>query len=148
MIYNHFINSIKLQENNNFYEQMMKSITNILIQLIKEHKPISNEMLIMILNLKNENSQLLFDKLIEIISEILNPLNFDEIKWSWFDEYLSQSSIWFVTNNKNELFYSLIQNVVQKYEKEILGVKMKNDILDSKIMDEKEEWSFIMNNNN
>src|SRR5258705_2922538 len=25
---------------------------------------------------------------------------------------------------------------------------MKNDIVDSKIMDEKEEWSFIMNNNN
>jgi len=40
-----------------------------------------------------------------------------------------------------------LKKIVIKYEKEILSEKMKKDIIDSKIMEEKEEWSFIINQN-
>src|SRR2546429_8934644 len=94
----------------------------------------------------DENSELLFNKLIDIACEIMNPNKFDEIKMSWFNEYLLNSSIWFLKNKENKLFYSLIEEKLIKYEKEILSMQMKTDIIESKIMEEKEEWSLIMNN--
>ena len=148
IISNYFINTIKNQENNNFYKEMMNSITKTMITLIEENKPISNEILTIIYNLKNENSELIFNKLINITCQILNPNKFDEIKMSWLNEYLLNSSfIWFLKDKENKLFYSLIEEELLKYENEILSIKMKNDIIESKIMDEKEEWSLIMNNN-
>jgi len=148
IISNYFINTIKNQQNNNFYKQIINSITKTMITLIEEFKPISNEILMIIYNLKDENSELLLNKLIDITCKILNPNEFDEIKMSWFNEYLLNSSIWFLKNKQNKLFYSLIEERIIKYEKEILNKKMKNDIIESKIMDEKEEWSFIMNEDN
>src|SRR2546429_271581 len=68
----------------------------------------------------DENSELLFNKLIDIACEIMNPNKFDEIKMSWFNEYLLNSSIWFLKNKQNKLFYSLIEDKLIKYEKEIL----------------------------
>jgi hypothetical protein len=156
IISNYFINTMKNQEekNNNFYTQMINSISKTMINLIEEYKPISNEILMIIYNLNDKNSELLFNKLIHIILEILNPNKFDEIKLSWFNEYLLNSSIWFFKNNENKnindnnkLFYSIIEENLIKYENEILSKKMKEDIIESKIMDEKEEWSLIINNN-
>src|ERR1700759_4756328 len=151
IISDHFITTIKKQENNKGYELIFKSINKAIIKLIESYKPISNDLLMMILHNKDdENSEILLNKLELIISEILNPLKFDEIKWTWFNEYLlnSSSSIWFISNKKNELFYSLIEKRISQYEKEILSVKMKDDIIKSKIIEEKEEWSLVNNNDN
>jgi len=134
----------------------------VMIKLIESFKPISNDLLMMLLYNKDENhetnenvknnenneNELLLNKLETIVSDLLNPLKFDEIKWIWFEHYLLNSSIWFVKNKKNESFYSLIEKKVSQYENEILSVKMKQDIIESKIMDEKEEWSIIINQNN
>ena len=120
IISNYFINTIKNQENENFYKEMMNSITKTMITLIEENKPISNELLMIIYNLKDQNSELLFNKLIQITSEILNPNKFDEIKMSWFNEYLSSnsnSSIWFLKNKENKLFYSLIEEKIINMKK-------------------------------
>ena len=39
----------------------------------------------------------------------------------------------------------MIEEEIKKFEKEILSVKMKKYIEESKIIEEKEEWSLIMN---
>ena len=146
-ISNHFIKTLKNQENENIFKSIIKSITKSIIKIIKEFKPISNDLLIIIFNLKDENSQELWNEIISIMNEICNPNKFDLLKWCWFDEYLSNSSIWLIKNEKNELLYSQIEKIVEKYDKNNLSEIMKKDILESKIIDEKEEWSLITNKN-
>jgi hypothetical protein len=49
-------------------------------------------------------------------------------------------------NKNNELLYLLIENEVSGFEKNILSVKMKKGIIfESKIVEEKEELSLMMN---
>src|SRR5207245_1293942 len=103
--------------------------------------------LMIILNLKDENSIELWNFIILIMEEICNPNNYNLLKWCWFDEYLFHSSIWLVWNKKEELFYSQIEKIVRKYDKNDLSEIMKKDIEESKIIDEKEEWSLITNKN-
>jgi hypothetical protein len=64
---------------------MMKSI----IKMIKEFKPISNDILMIIFNLKDENSINLWDFILEIMNEICNLNKYDLLKWLWFDEYFN-----------------------------------------------------------
>jgi len=132
---------------------MFELITKTMIKLIEEFKPISNDILMAMYHLQDKNTDLLLETLIKTISQILNPNKFDEIKWIWFDQFLLNSSIWFINvknkkNEENETFYSLIEKIINEYDNKILSAKMKNDIIESKVMEEKEEWSLIMNNNN
>ena len=140
IISNHFIEILKNQENENIFKSIMKSITKSIIKLIKEFKPISNDLLIIIFNLKDENSDELWNYIISIMDEICNPNKYDLLKWCWFDEYLFNSSIWLIKNHKNELLYFEIEKIIEKYDKNNLSEIMKKDILESKIIDEKEEW--------
>src|SRR5258706_1680339 len=125
---------IKNQEYKIYFKKMMKSITKATLRMMKEFKPISNDVLMIIMNLKDENSFNLFNKLIEIMIEILNPNKYDLLKWCWFDEYLLHSSIWYFKNEKNELFYSIINKIVHEYDKNNLSEIMKQDIKESKII--------------
>jgi hypothetical protein len=56
-------------------------------------------------------------------------------------------SIWLIKNENIELLYSSIEKIVKKYDKNELSEIMKKDIIESKIIEEKEEWSFLTNLN-
>jgi hypothetical protein len=51
-------------------------------------------------------------------------------------------SIWLIKNENIELLYSLIEKIVKKYDKNELSEIMKKDIIESKIIEEKEECHF------
>ena len=54
------------------------------------------------------------------------------MKLNGFEEYLLHSSIWLVENKENELFYSLIEKVVSKYEKGTgLGLFISKSIVEA-----------------
>ena len=105
-----------------------------IIDLIKTYKSISDDMLMIIMNLNDENSE----KLLNEIIINLNPLNYYPIKWKWFDKYLSSSILFKRINKENKLIYEMIEEIASSYDKEILSNMMKEDIIESKILEEKE----------
>ena len=76
IIAQHFVEIMKKQENENIFKTMMKSITKSFIQLITQFKPISNDILMILMNLKDENTNELLKDIIQLMKEIFDPNKF------------------------------------------------------------------------
>ena len=93
IIAQHFVEIMKKQENENIFQTIKKSISKSFIELITQFKPISNDILMIIINLKYKYTNELLKILTQLMKEICDPNKFDLLKWTWFDEYLFSSSI-------------------------------------------------------